>query len=152
MPDAFTDKRPARFLENRIVPVADVRDVLRGSERAMGKLNQAAPALAYCPTQAGDFVESGETARHRLSVLTKMTLIGIGRKAKSAGGHALVHQLFHFGDLGIIGFALDTGFAHRVLADGAMANQGRNVQPERLSLERIEEFSVSCPRPRNARP
>jgi hypothetical protein len=64
----------------------------------------------------------------------------------------LVHQLFHFGDLGIIGFALDTGFAHRVLAYGAMANQGRNVQPERLPLERIEKFPVSCPRPRNARP
>ena len=111
-----------------------MRDVLRGSERAMGKLDQAAPAFAYRTTQAGDFIKSGETTRHRFSVLPKMTLIGIGREAESAGGHALPHQPFHFGDLGIIGFALDTGFAHGVLTYGAMADQRGNIQPERLPL------------------
>ena len=60
-------------------------------------------------------------------------------------------KLFHLGNLGVVGFALDAGFAHRILAHGAVADERRDVQSERLSLQRVEIFAMRRPLPGNAR-
>ena len=51
----------------------------------------------------------------------------------------------------VIGFALDTGFSHCVLAHGAMADQGCHIQAQWLLLQCVEKFAVCRPRPRNTR-
>ena len=79
-----------------------------------------------------------------------MTLIGIGRETEGAGCHAVADQVLHCGYFTVVSFALDAGFAHRKLAHGAMTDEGRDVQTERLSLQRVEIFAVSGPVPRNA--
>src|SRR5688572_32079308 len=81
MADAFADKRPARFLENGVVPLADVRNMLGRRERAVGKLHQAALAFADDPAQAGDFTQAREPARDRFAVFAIMTLVGVDRKS-----------------------------------------------------------------------
>src|SRR4029077_3720234 len=85
--DAFADQRAAGLLEDRVVPLADVRDVLRRGESAVGELHQAALALADHAAQASDFIETGEAARDRLAVFAIVTLVGIGRKAEGARRH-----------------------------------------------------------------
>ena len=78
-----------------------------------------------------------------------MTLVRIRRKAKSSRFQALSHEFLHLSDLSVIRFPLDAGFAHRVLANGAMADQSRHVETQRSAAQSIQILSVGCPFPGN---
>src|SRR5262245_25118930 len=123
--------------------------MFRGRKRAVGELHRAALVLPDYMAKPFDFVKVGEAARDGFAVFAKVTLVGIRRKAKSARRQTLAHQFLHLCDLSVIRFALDAGFPHRVLANGAMADKGCYIETQLSATERIQVLSVGRPLPGN---
>ncbi len=120
-----------------------------GPEHRRG-LEHAAPVAAEHAGQGQELVEARERAGDRLSVGPRVEDGAARGEAEGAGGHGLLDQLDHLGEVLGGRVRVEGPVAHDVAAQRAVADHAADVEALRPAVELGQVLAVGLPLPREA--